>query len=39
LLEIGPASGLTTDFLRTRFERVTAVEVDPDLVDEGETVL
>jgi SAM-dependent methyltransferase len=33
LLEIGPGPGLTTDFLRTRFERVTAVEVDPALAD------
>jgi SAM-dependent methyltransferase len=31
LLEIGPGPGLTTDVLRTRTARLTAVEVDPDL--------
>jgi SAM-dependent methyltransferase len=31
--EIGPGPGLTTDFLRPRFERVTAVEIDPALAD------
>ena len=33
LLEIGPGPGLTTDFLRTRFDRITALEVDPALAD------
>ena len=28
VLEIGPGPGLTTDILRTRTERVTAVEID-----------
>lgn len=31
LLEIGPGPGLTTDLLRQRVERVTAVEMDPSL--------
>jgi SAM-dependent methyltransferase len=31
LLEIGPGPGLTTDFLRRRVKRLTAVEIDPDL--------
>jgi SAM-dependent methyltransferase len=31
VLEIGPGPGLTTDILRARTARVTAVEVDPDL--------
>jgi SAM-dependent methyltransferase len=31
VLEIGPGPGLTTDVLRTRTERLTAVEFDPDL--------
>lgn len=31
VLEIGPGPGLTTDIVRARTERVTAVEVDPDL--------
>ena len=31
VLEIGPGPGLTTDLLRDRVGRVTAVEVDPDL--------
>ena len=31
LLEVGPGPGLTTDFLRTRFDRMTALEVDPAL--------
>jgi SAM-dependent methyltransferase len=31
VLEIGPGPGLTTDLLRERAERVTAVELDPDL--------
>ena len=33
LLEVGPGPGLTTDLLRTRFERITALEVDPALAD------
>lgn len=33
LLEVGPGPGLTTDFLRTRFERITVLEVDPTLAD------
>jgi SAM-dependent methyltransferase len=33
VLEIGPGPGLTTDFLRTRFQRVTAVEVDLTLAE------
>jgi ubiquinone/menaquinone biosynthesis C-methylase UbiE len=31
LLEVGPGPGKTTDVLRRRVERLTAVEVDPDL--------
>lgn len=31
VLEIGPGPGLTTDLLRTRVSKVTAVEVDTDL--------
>ena len=31
VLEIGPGPGLTTDILRTRVPRVTAVELDKDL--------
>jgi len=31
VLEIGPGPGLTTDLLRRRVSRVTAVEVDPNL--------
>lgn len=31
VLEIGPGPGLTTDLVRSRVPRVTAVEVDPDL--------
>jgi SAM-dependent methyltransferase len=31
LVEIGPGPGLTTDLLRTRVPRLTAVEVDPSL--------
>jgi ubiquinone/menaquinone biosynthesis C-methylase UbiE len=33
LLEIGPGPGLTTDLLRTRFDSITALEVDPALAD------
>ena len=29
VLEIGPGPGLTTDLLRTRVTRLTAVEIDP----------
>jgi SAM-dependent methyltransferase len=31
VLEVGPGPGLTTDLLRTRVNRITAVEVDPAL--------
>ena len=31
VLEVGPGPGLTTDILRARVPRVTAVEIDPDL--------
>ena len=31
LLEVGPGPGLTTDFLRKRVARVTAIEIDPSL--------
>jgi SAM-dependent methyltransferase len=31
VLEIGPGPGITTDLLRTRVRRITAVEVDPSL--------
>ncbi len=31
VLEIGPGPGLTTDLLRRRAHRVTAVEIDPSL--------
>src|SRR5580704_17729681 len=31
VLEIGPGPGLTTDLLRHRVSRVTAVEIDPSL--------
>ena len=33
VLEIGPGPGFTTDVLRTRAERLTAVEIDPPLAD------
>jgi SAM-dependent methyltransferase len=33
VLEIGPGPGLTTDMLRTRAVRVTAIEIDPTLAD------
>jgi SAM-dependent methyltransferase len=33
LLEVGPGPGLTTDFLRQRVDRITALEVDPALAD------
>src|SRR5438105_15674861 len=31
VLEVGPGPGLTTDLLRQRVAKVTAVELDPDL--------
>jgi ubiquinone/menaquinone biosynthesis C-methylase UbiE len=31
LLEIGPGPGLTTDLLRRRFQRITAIEIDSSL--------
>ncbi len=31
VLEVGPGPGLTTDLLRGRVQKVTAVELDPDL--------
>jgi ubiquinone/menaquinone biosynthesis C-methylase UbiE len=31
VLEVGPGSGFTTDVLRTRTKKLTAVEIDPDL--------
>jgi SAM-dependent methyltransferase len=33
VLEIGPGPGLTTDLLRSRVERLTAVEIDPALAN------
>ena len=33
VLEVGPGPGLTTDLLRTRVPRVTAIEVDPRLAE------
>jgi len=33
VLEIGPGPGLTTDLLRARVARVTAIEIDPQLAD------
>jgi SAM-dependent methyltransferase len=33
VLEIGSGPGLTTDLFRDRFDRVTAVELDPNLAD------
>lgn len=33
LLEIGPGPGLTTDLLRQRVQRMTALEIDPRLAD------
>ena len=33
VLEIGPGPGLTTDLLRTRTARLTAVEIDSELAD------
>ena len=31
VVELGPGPGLTTDLLRRRFDRVTAIELDPTL--------
>ena len=31
VLEVGPGPGLTTDILRPRFDRMTAIEIDPKL--------
>ena len=31
VLEVGPGPGLTTDLLRTRVPRLTAIEIDPQL--------
>jgi ubiquinone/menaquinone biosynthesis C-methylase UbiE len=31
VLEVGPGPGLTTDLLRSRTERLTAIEIDPEL--------
>lgn len=39
LLEVGPGPGLTTDLLRQRAARVTAVELDDDLASKLETRL
>ena len=33
VLEVGPGPGLTTDLLRTRVPRVTAIEIDPHLAE------
>jgi SAM-dependent methyltransferase len=33
VIEIGPGPGFTTDVVRLRAERLTAVELDPDLAD------
>ena len=33
LLEVGPGPGLITDLLRTRVDRITALEIDPALAD------
>jgi SAM-dependent methyltransferase len=33
VLEVGPGPGLTTDLLRTRVPRVTAIEIDPQLAE------
>jgi len=34
VLEVGPGPGLTTDLLRARVPRVTAIEIDPLLADD-----
>ena len=31
ILEVGPGPGVTTDYLRTRVQRMTAIELDPHL--------
>jgi ubiquinone/menaquinone biosynthesis C-methylase UbiE len=36
VLEVGPGPGLTTDLLRQRTERLTAVEIDPELASKLE---
>ena len=33
VIEVGPGPGFTTDVLRTRTDRLTAVEIDPTLAD------
>ena len=33
VLEVGPGPGLTTDLLRTRVPRLTAIEIDPQLAE------
>ncbi|MBI3652696.1 MAG: class I SAM-dependent methyltransferase [Acidobacteria bacterium] len=33
VLEVGPGPGLTTDLLRQRLPRLTAIEIDPSLAD------
>lgn len=33
LLELGPGPGLTTDFLRSQVQRLTAIEIDPALAE------
>ena len=33
VLEVGPGPGLTTDLLRTRVPRLTAIEIDPHLAE------
>jgi SAM-dependent methyltransferase len=33
VLEVGPGPGLTTDLLRQRCARITAIEIDPDLAE------
>lgn len=33
ILEVGPGPGLTTDLLRQRFDKITAIEIDPELAD------
>ena len=33
LLELGPGPGLTTDLLRLEVERITAIELDPELAE------
>jgi SAM-dependent methyltransferase len=33
VLEVGPGPGVTTDILRSRYARVSAVEIDPELAE------